>query len=459
MARATLLTLAALAFALVNGFSHLRTQQHWWFEDDPMIFAEIADVQSPLAFFFDPAASEGAVGPNEMAPVLLASFWLDLAFGGRDPGLAHAHSIVVYTLAAAAFLVVALRLLGSWEPALLATFVWCLLPSTIVCVEFLSARHYLIGMVFGLLAFEFAERAMGEFGRRRWLWLGGFVVCAWIAMVSKELFPPALLTLVFLRFAYRRVFAGCGLSIALALAYVAYRFQMTSPGATYRDLPLLSPAELLVFVAKLPYMLMGGAFGYALVLGAAGVLAWQLRRDLSLRVAAAIFAVTLAIAFFTVYPVAMPVSAAWTTLGTWYRTPFLINTLLILMIARAWKEVPSQRLSRGLFVLTVAVAAHGAHMTKKKWDRMKEAQRLEGEFLLGQPDALLFSWVEAFWFLPGVQKLYPEQASARFVSRWPAVSPADRQMLLTTDEIWTLRDGKIQAVDRPSMQKILDSIP
>jgi hypothetical protein len=444
---------------LIHGFGHLRTQQHWWFEDDPMIFAEISDAQSPLAFFVDPAASEGAVGPNEMAPVLLASFWLDLAVGGRDPGLAHAHSIVVYALAAAAFFVVALRLLGRWESALLAAVAWCLLPSTIVCVEFLSARHYMIGMVFGLLAFELAERAIGGNGRQRWLCLGGFAVCTWFAMVSKELFPPALLTLVFLRFAHRRVFAGCGLSLALALAYAAYRFQMTSPGATYRNLPLLSPADWVVFVAKLPYMLMGGVGGYALLLGAAAVLAWQLRRESSLRLAAAVFVVTLAIALLTVYPVAMPVSAAWTTFGTWYRTPFLINTLLVVMIARAWGELPSQRWTRALFVLTVAVAAHGAHMTKRKWDRMKEAQRLEGEFLLARPDALLFSWVEAFWFLPGVQKLYPEQPSARFVSRWPAVSPADRQLLLTTDKAWTLRDGKIQAVDRPTMQTILESIP
>ena len=151
--RGLLFVLVVLVAGVANVVWRLGTPGDWWFEDDPVLYAAIGKVASPWLFFYDMAANRLATtGPNELAPVLLSSMWLDLWLAPRSTAWAYAHSGLVYLATAVAFYFAMLRLLREKWLALATTIAWMLLPSTSVLVEFLSTRHYMIGMFWALLA-------------------------------------------------------------------------------------------------------------------------------------------------------------------------------------------------------------------------------------------------------------------------------------------------------------------
>ena len=93
--------------------------------------------------------------------MLLTSFWLDgFISPWLSPKRTYWHSVLLYWLTSAVFFLVARRLFGIGIVAFLVTVAWIMSSSVVVIVEFLSARHYLYGMLFALLSYELSERAV-----------------------------------------------------------------------------------------------------------------------------------------------------------------------------------------------------------------------------------------------------------------------------------------------------------
>lgn len=454
------LALLISLLAIINAYFHLRTPKDWWIEDDPVLYAAAAKSDHFINFFMNPSANEHGVGQNEMAQVLMASFWFDHFLAPRDARVSYWHSAIVYALSAGVFFCVLRRLLASTGVAFLGAVIWLSLPTTTVVVEFLSTRHYMYGMLFGLLSLELCERAIAaQTLWRRTIFYGLFAVSLAISLIAKELFPPMMLTFLFLRFAYRRVWIGCGLCVALAVGYAIYRFWMTDPALTYRGMPLPNFSDVFVFLSRLPYSFAANYSAYAFILLALGIHIRTFFINPSRRVPMMLFSVGFLAAIATVTPVMSALIVTWQTYGPWYRTPFVLHTLLLIIVLSAFISIPYPKLKSTLYAMLLLSCLAGGHRIARHWDRLKRAQRTEGEFYLSNPSKTLFTWTEAFWYFPGLQQLYPELKPAEHVSRWPSVSAAARERLLSLDTVWTMRDGKILPLTREQVAALLQAIP
>jgi hypothetical protein len=456
-----------LAFALVilvvglgNVVWHLGTLGDWWFEDDPFLYAAIRGIAAPWLFFYDVAANRAATGPNELAPVLLSSMWLDLWLAPRSTVWAYAHTALVYLATALAFYFAMLRLLPQASLALPTAIAWMLLPSTTVLVEFLSTRHYLIGMFFALMAAMSVDDALKARPGNRGFLLARVAAFTWLSIISKEFFPPALLTLTFLWFSWKKDWRGASIPVLLGAVYAIYRVHMTEPAIVYYGNALMSPMQVLKLLFRLPYMTYGGWAGYA-ALTFTSILLWRRSRThREILPVLVIGGATLLVSLIVIYPVGQTVSSSWRSLGTWYRTPCVINTLLLVAFAYAVGTLRQER-ARAALMLTLLIAVlHGSHRTAQQWDTMKAEQVAEAEFMFANPDKTLLSQIKAVWFLRGVASLYPERKGGAFVCRWDRPwSEVYTGLLRSSGPFWLYEDGAVREGSVATRLRLLSELP
>jgi hypothetical protein len=434
----------------------LGTLDDWWFEDDPLLYAGVLKVPAPWLFFYDVAANRLATaGPNELAPMLFSSMWLDLWLAPRSTAWSYAHSGLIYLATSAAFHVAMLRLLRERWLALATTIAWMLLPSTNVLVEFVSTRHYLIGMFWALLAAISVDDALkARRGSRSWQLLR-VAVFTWLSIISKEFFPPAVLTMTFLWFAWRRDWRGAAIPVVLGALYAIYRIAMTEPSLVYYGNALMSPSQTVKLLLRLPYMTYAGWAGYAALALTVLLLRRQVRADRAVLPVVAIGGATLAVSLLVIYPVGNPVANSWNSFGTWYRTPCVINTLLLVAFAYAVGNLRSASARVALMAMLSLAVLAGAHRTAEQWDRMKSEQWAEAQFIFENPEETLLSQTRAVWFLPGVAALYPERRIAAFVSRWELPrSERYLELLRAPRPFWVYEEGRFRQGDPAMLQRL-----
>jgi hypothetical protein len=455
-----LFVLIVLAVGFANVAWRLQTPADWWFEDDPYLYAAVRGVAAPWLFFYDIASNRIATSPNELAPVLLSSMWLDLWLAPRSTAWAYWHNALAYLATAVAFYFAMARLLRERWLALATTIAWMLLPSTSVLVEFLSTRHYMIGMFWALLAVMSVDDALNARPGRRTLVLLRVAAFTWLSIISKEFYPPAVLTLTFLWFAWRRDWRGALIPVLLGAAYLLYRVWMTEPALAYYGNTLLSPGEVLKLLWRLPYMVFGSWAGYlGLVLTA--ILLWRrAREDRTILPVVVIGGATILVSLLVIYPVGYPVSALWRSLGTWYRTPCVINTLLLVAFAYGIATVRQGPARVAIMALLLVAVFDGSQRTAKTWDRMKAAQVAEADFMFSNPDKTLVSKIQAVWFLRGLVSLYPERRASAVVSRWDrARRDAYLELLRSSRPFWVYEDGQIREGSAATRQRLLAELP
>jgi hypothetical protein len=454
--RHLLFPVVLLLIAVVNVVLHLGTPWDWWFEDDPFVYAAVRRVTSPWLFFHDVAANRLATGPNELAPVLLSSFWLDLWLAPLSASWAYVHNGLVYLATALAFYFAMLRLLREETLALATTIAWMLLPSTIVLVEFLSTRHYMIGMFWALLAAMSVQDALEARPGKRGLVLVRVAAFTWFSIISKEFFPPAVLTLTFLWFAWRRDWRGALIPVFVGVAYAIYRVSMTEPSMDYYGHEMMSPKQVLRLLWRLPYTTYGGWAGYAAIAFTVVVLRRNARTDPGILPVVVIGGATLVVSLLVIYPIGHQVSTNWRSLGTWYRTPCVINTLLLTAFAYAVSRLREKRFRLAILTLLLIAVVSGSYRTAKEWDRMKADLAAEAKFMLSNPDKILVSQIHAVWYLPGIAALYPEQKGGTFVSRRDQrVRTAYVDLLRSTTPFWVYEDGNFREASVDTRERLL----
>ncbi len=454
--RGLLSVLLVVIIGVANVVWRLETPGDWWFEDDPYVYSAILDVASPWLFFYDVAANRLATGPNELAPVLLSSMWLDLWLAPRSTVLAYSHNALVYLATAVAFYFAMLRLLRERWLALSTAVIWMLLPSTSVLVEFLSTRHYMIGLFWALLAVMSVDDALKARPGPRGLLLARVALFIWLSIISKEFFPPAVLTLTFLWFAWRRDWRGAAIPVALGAAYAIYRALMTEPSLVYYGTSLMSLEQTLKLLLRLPYMTYAGWAGYAALAFTCVRLRRKAKDDARILPVVLIGAATLAVSLAVIYPVGHSLNASWRSLGTWYRTPCVINTLLLAGFAYAVGTLRQESARMALMALLLIVTYHGSQRTAQHWDGMKAEQAAEADFILSNPGKTLVSQTKAVWFLPGVKKLYDGVGeTAAFVHRWEQPRNELYRRTLESGPFWIYQDGKIREGSEATRQRLL----
>ena len=106
-----------------------------------------------------------------------------------------------------------------------------------------------------------------------------------------------------------------------------------------------------------------------------------------------------AAAFVSIYPVAYAMLHAYWLPRPWYRVPFVIHTLMLVWGGLSGHGVPIAKTAACRLLITLTVVLPGTHWTRQLWnERMLRAER-EGKFYIENPDKLLLSEEEAFWFI------------------------------------------------------------
>jgi hypothetical protein len=425
--------------SVVYNVFFLRTFSHWWFEDDPYLFGFVRTIRNPAAFFArETIKSLGAGGA--LTPFQALSEWIDSHIAYRSLGFAHFHNTVSVAVTLMLLFHVLRRFGVSIRGAIVVCLLWLCLPATIVVTEFLSARHYLEGFAVSLLAVAFTQNLTQGAWREKARTIALLCLTVASAMLFKELYAITvpLFCGIYL-FEAKRNRAALA-SLILIPLYFVYRYWVFGPTVASGS-PWLRPAEYLIYLARVPYTLVGNFGGYVLVLLALALLVLFARQHKTpgrfLIYAALVLGSDLAV----IYPVAFPVSLQWLDHGTWCRVLFLLGSGLLIAGGIACFHAPMPRRAR-IFaaVLTFAILIPGAVVTRTEWQRLMLQSKREGTFYVAHPDRLLYSEVPAAFFLDGVRLLYDIPVRHHVFGSERQRPPAET--LNRHQTIWRVVDGK-----------------
>jgi len=444
IARTALLYAGALVIALCYHAYFLHTFNHWWTDDDPLVFGTAGYVTSPLKFLYDRSVIHSFAAPNTLMPMSGITTWVDSHIAFRSVRLAQFHHClslsVVLTLLFANFVESGLSRL---EAALL-TALWLMFPSTVIVNGLLAARHHLEGLLWSLAAILTIQKLVH---RKQSgvvaLPLGLFLMA--LAMLSKETYalflPPLLFALLWLD---RRKAAALSYA-AIIPFYIVYRTWAVGLTARYHA-PLVTPGEFVSLLLRLPYIAVGNWTGYfaaAVLIGFAGVALYRRRPTLDLII---VISALIVCAVAPLYPIAYQLTNEWRAHDTWSRALLITDTALLwggaLLLARGRMRV----IQRFILLLVVPGIVAGGLVTAGSWNQTARLYAREGKFYLHHPDRLLYSESPAFWFLEGVRHLYKVPSRHHVAVHDPSL-PLDQQ-LANFQTIWHWNGHRFIADDQ-----------
>ncbi|HSW50584.1 MAG TPA: hypothetical protein VLH09_10435, partial [Bryobacteraceae bacterium] len=350
-----------LGLAYTVGYLDLLSR--WWYADDPAVFAVADAIRNPVRIFTDPGVMRGIGAGGAAAPMQILSFWVDVRLGGISTRFAYAHQVASFLAAGLLLYALVLHVLrANAAAAFFLTVLWALLPSTLAVLQHIAARHYLEGLVFSALALNLLARLPREGAWRR-AFLAGIFLSLAAAALCKETYAallPAVLLLVAWRRRDRVLAAGV---MAIALAYVGYRFWLLGPALSY-GMPLLSAWHYLKLLSKLPYAVSSNYAGYlvaALIVAVCVRFAWLGRENRRILLQVVLAA---ALSLAAVTPVAYAVYGDIRTPGAWYRALFLLNTQVVLCAGVMAVRATGRAAQSLILAVALVASAAGAHKTR-----------------------------------------------------------------------------------------------
>ncbi len=443
-----------LLFATIYITQFLKTQNDWWFEDDPVIYLLSATkVANPLAFFYDKDLRISLGLTNEMIPMQHLSFWIDAQIAPFSVKIAYLHNIILFMLTAGALYVFARRLLKSASVAAILVAIWMCLPSTIATHEFLSARCYMEGLLYSVLAVLMTQNLINNpKSKNRGWWRALTGLFCLLATLSKEFYPTSTLAFVFLLLLFNRAYRELAIPVAVGLFYAVFRLYMLKFDLTYGHTPL-SVAEYLTFLGKIPFIFAGGFGGYAIFAAVVliALISTTMRQNKWLY---AFIVVNILIALLTIFPVSDALDLRWKTFGTWYRSPFVLNTVLLFSGAVIAAVSKHKKYAVPVYlILLLTIIPSGSEETRRAWNTMKKQNKANGEFIVDHPDKILFANEPAKWFLPGVAALYQAQKfdTGLFIDCNDYMNHLESIEAATS--IWTYHDDKV--IEVPELRSML----
>lgn len=433
---------AIFVLAIAYSVLYLGLPDKWWYEDDPLILAYAREVSNPIDFFIDTDILRHVATGASAVPMWLLSFWIDSHVFPLSTTVAYLHNVTSFAIVALLLFTTFNHHTQDLRTSFLLVIIWLLLPSTVSVLSFLSARHYLEGLGWGLLAcYYLPDLCNDSIHWQRKLALHVVTIlglCA--AMMSKEIYVPTLLAIFFLYGTARKRYSIIIIAVSAALFYWYYRSLMVGTVNTY-PVPLLGPAEYAKYLATIPYTLTLSHAGYLAYLVFAGCIAFifigdnhALKRSLGLVIPVFIAGV------ISVYPTAFAVLQTYRIPGTWYRSSFIISTLFIILFCWLLTKVVTPSTRMIILFLVAILVAPGNIAARAYWNERHLRSETEGMFYLDNPDKLLYSEEDAYWFIPGLETLYKIRKS-HYIDKINTKSDHSKEMLAGYPTIWRYENG------------------
>jgi hypothetical protein len=438
-------------YGIVYSMAYLKLPSRWWFEDDPSVFGVAGKISNPIGIFTDPQIVREFSDGRALVPIQTLSFWVDMHLAGASPRFAYGHQIASFLTTLLLLYFVLLPLFRHRKGASVSVCVlWTLLPATAAVLQFLTTRHYLEGLLFLLLCIFSLQRLpnppdsappvrAGIRSQDRGLFAlarAAAILAACLAMLSKETYATVT-PVILLAFAWRyRDGALAKLTAGLIGSFAAYRLWLIGPSLDYH-MPTLNAGQYLRFFTKLPYTLTAGYSGYWLFAIIAGLSFYYMHRRRSEYRALILFVALLLVSIATILPVSYSLYGTIRRPDPWYRIVFLVDT--IALCGGGYFAIRSTR--RGTQIALAAVAlvalAPGAEKTRRLWVHMTGSAQREAEFYLSNPDKVLLSDLEGYWFIPGVNAMYKVESPHYTLSKdLASLRPK------AGSTVWRLQDGR-----------------
>jgi hypothetical protein len=433
-------------FTLLFSLGYLGLSSKWWFEDDPVQIHYVGQIKNPVSIFADPDVIRGYGAGKALAPMQLLSYWFDVRLFGPFPAIAYAHNLAALVLTALMIQLTLRRWTGDFHISTVAALTWLLLPTTIAVHYYISARHYMEGLLCTLLVVYCTEKFLQPSWRfSKTLALTGLVVFAVAGMLSKEIYAaiiPAYLLAIGL---HKRKAGLASLPLVLGCGYLLYRLLIHGTGLDY-TMPFLGVYDYLRFVFALPYTVSANVGGYVLVACLVALLIKLWKSPAMLphgKTSAKLALVLLGAALVATYPVSYAVLTGYKIPDTSYRMPFILNTILVMWAAYAMSRFLTRKQQLLSFVLLLIVLLPGSERTRRLWQERMARAEIEGRFYVNNPDKLMYSEEEAFWFIIGVHRLH-NVTTEHYINKQFRVGKVESERLRQHSEIWRYHEGSFQ---------------
>jgi hypothetical protein len=116
---------------------------------------------------------------------------------------------------------------------------------------------------------------------------------------------------------------------------------------------------------------------------------------------------------------------------------FLIHTIAICGGGYLGVRSTSKRVQAALAAIALAALLPGVEKTRRLWADMTASAQREATFYLSNPDKVLLSDQEAYWFIPGVTAMYDVQAP-----HYLLVKDLPSGRTNSSVPLWRFRDGQ-----------------
>jgi hypothetical protein len=292
-------------------------------------------------------------------------------------------------------------------------------------------------MMFLLAAAYLAQYSRFSNGQAHWVARAGMLFAASVSLLCKEVYLPVVVA-VLLVDAWRNRDYWLGVETGILVAfYGTYRVLMVGSSVDYTG-RFLNALEYFRFFTKLPYTMSSNYGGYCVL----GIIFWLAitymrsseKNYWTILWMAALIASSLAV----IVPVSFPLYTTIRRPDPWYRIVFVLNTLLLCFGGYLAVRTTSRRNQIILAAVVLAVIIPGAEKTRRLWVTLTVSAEREAKFYLNNPDKVLLSEQEGWWFIPGVHKMY-SVAPAHYVLL-KDVSDGERGQQQIV--VWRYRDGK-----------------
>lgn len=378
----------------------------WWYGDDPEIVV-FALKHSPAAYLFNPGTWQ-SLSPFNLTPWILVSLRPDIALSHLEPAGYYAHHLLSLALTAIALFSLLSLYVRRRVFAFIGVIIFLLTPATFWVSTWITARHYLEGLGFFLLALSFFAKGVRA-ERKAFVFLSA--LCYIPAALSKEVFVPLPFLLMLLPEKTLRDRLTHALPhFILLMIYAAYRFWMlgNNPMGGYSSIWPWTITSALLHSGEVFRLYAGSWWIVILVLVtmAGGIFLLNNRK-------AAFVAVVrhLTIFLLLLLPI-LPVSSIWGG-GESLRYFLLTSTSLTLFYALsldvAWNRgsVLPKILTALSLIIVVAGFFHSFQREKSDFDQRRRTAEAEGRFFLENGDTLdaVFRISQPHWFFDGLEKM------------------------------------------------------
>jgi len=329
-------------------------------------------------------------------------------------------------------------------------------PPTLSVVSWLTLRHYLEGMGFGLLSIFFYVKAIRS---NKLALLCISTLFYLMAAVSKEVYVPLPFILVFLpeKDLHKRLVYSIPFIIVLGM-YTLYRAWILGDNFM-GGCSTIWPWTFKSAILNTPKVLKSHGGSWWVFSVVCIVIIWGLKylnghRKILKEIFRGIFL------FLLLWTPIIPVSQLWgdrlDSLRFFFLTSLFIAICYILSAERIFRESEG-RIQKAFILLTVLFVLAGSYysfkMQKVLWDSAKAEAYTTGKFFIENNDRLdaIFIINQPHWFYDGLEKIKAEQSKKN----------AERKMRLVAEEfygfnkLWSGEDLKIFAYDQ-RMNTVVD---